>query len=355
MDLAVEELKELSEEMQELTGFDLDLLEGIEKDDLKNKLTEDFIIPPFSVWDTRQEYWQNRKRLWKKYFGDSREGREDNLLGDGLKKLGEKFAPGLTGTSEFDPVVAEICYRWFNTEKGTIIDPFAGGIVRGAVADTLGYSYTGIDLSKKQIDANNKRAEDIGLKPKYILGNSLYLQDLVKQKYDLIFSCPPYYDLEIYTENKEDLSNKDTYTQFLEEYKQIINKAVEVLKDNRFAIFVVGEIRNSKGYYNNFVADTIKGFEEAGAHFFNDIILVNAIGTLPIRARRPFEQNRKIGKVHQNILVFYKGDKLKVENSFKNIPKVENFHKNILVFYKGNIDDIRKNYKVVDTGIDKIE
>jgi hypothetical protein len=45
--------------------------------------------------------------------------------------------------------------------------------------------------------------------------------------------------------------------------------------------------------------------------YYNEIILVTAIGSLPIRAGRQFTAGRKIGKTHQNVLVFVKGDEKK--------------------------------------------
>ena len=46
----------------------------------------------------------------------------------------ENMAPG---TSIFDPVLCELVYRWFCPSKGKILDPFAGGSVRGIVAAHL--------------------------------------------------------------------------------------------------------------------------------------------------------------------------------------------------------------------------
>lgn len=56
----------------ELTGFDMEEIEEIMnwtpgddgKDIIHKKLTECFIVPPFSVLDTRQGYWQERKQAW---------------------------------------------------------------------------------------------------------------------------------------------------------------------------------------------------------------------------------------------------------------------------------------------------
>ncbi len=81
-----------------------------------------------------------------------------------------------------------------------------------------------------------------------------------------------------------------------------------LLKPNRFAVFVVGEVRDKAGNYYGFVPDTIAAFRAAGLHYYNEGILVTAAGSLPIRAGKQFRSSRKFGKTHQNCLVFVKGD-----------------------------------------------
>ena len=48
-------------------------------------------------------------------------------------------------------------------------------------------------------------------------------------------------------------------------------------------------------------------FKAAGLHYYNEAVLVTAVGSLPIRAGRQFAAGRKLGKTHQNVLVFVKG------------------------------------------------
>lgn len=306
-------------ELAELEDWGLDISSmGFDKDTEYpdgegGSLAKDFLIPPFSVFDTKQGYWQDRKRNWTTYFGDSREGRKDNLLGNS-----ELLMQGnLTGTSEFDPVLAEISYKWWNIPEGKILDPFAGGVVRGAVAGKVGCSYKGIDLSEEQIKTNRAKIEELGEKNvEYIHGNSLDIDTLVKDNdFDLVYSCPPYFDLEVYTDNKSDLSNLGDYDEFIKQYKEIIKKSCAKLKNDRFAIFTVGDIRDKKGNYRCFVQDTIQAFKDAGLSFYNDIVLLNAIATASLRARKLFT-NRKVVKVHQNVLVFYKGDPKKIKDNY---------------------------------------
>jgi DNA modification methylase len=222
------------------------------------------------------------------------------------------------GTSIFDPVLCELIYRWFSQEDGIVLDPFAGGSVRGIVASKLKRNYIGIELRLEQVEANIMQAEKICSDhyPMWICGDS---KDIINHvgdvKADLIFSCPPYADLEVYSDDHLDLSTME-YNQFLTAYRQIINDTCKLLNDDSFACFVVGEVRSKKnsGIYYNFVGDTVKAFMDAGMGYYNEGILITAIGSLPIRAGRAFEVSRKLGKTHQNILVFLKGDAKKAAN-----------------------------------------
>lgn len=218
-----------------------------------------------------------------------------------------------TGTSIFDPVLCELAYRWFCPPGGLVLDPFAGGSVRGIIASKLGRPYFGIDLSKRQIEANRKQAARICSQPQphWHVGDARNLDDDFTLFADFIFSCPPYADLEVYSDDPRDLSTLD-YGEFREAYADIIGKAVAKLKPDRFACFVVGEVRGPQhAAYYGLVPDTIRAFEAAGAAYYNECILVTAAGSLPIRAARQFEASRKIGKTHQNVLVFAKGDPAK--------------------------------------------
>ena len=296
--------------------FDLDLSDPLEKyqDMEKGSLVDRFGIPPFSVFDTKQGYWQDRKRLWKEIGIKSEIGRDENLLG-----FSEVAKAGLSGTSIFDPVLCEICYKWFNIEGGKVFDPFAGGSVRGIVATKLGYDYVGIDLRKEQVNANKENAKEIGVNPTWYCDDSLncdkYIED---NSCDMVFSCPPYADLEVYSDDPRDLSTMD-YDEFKKVYSEIIKKSVNKLKENRFAIFVVGDVRNKEGFYCNFVDDTKKAFIDAGMKFYNEIILVNAIGSGALRANKQFVSTRKVVKMHQNVLVFYKGDVKKIKENYNEV------------------------------------
>lgn len=214
-----------------------------------------------------------------------------------------------TGTSIFDPALCEVMYKWFTREDDMIIDPFAGGSVRGIVAVETGRHYCGVDLRKEQIEANIQNAHDICTDeiPTWVCGDSLNIKTIAGGEYDFIMTCPPYGDLEVYSDNPADISNMGA-EDFDSTYTQILHNTVDMLKEDRFACVVVGNYRDKKGNLRDLVGLTVRAMEEAGAHYYNDIIYVTPAGSLPVRASRSFQITRKIGKQHQYVLIFVKGD-----------------------------------------------
>lgn len=220
------------------------------------------------------------------------------------------MSAGQTGTSIFDPVLCELVYRWFSPPGGVVLDPFAGGSVRGIVASRLGRTYLGCELRPEQVAANRDQAETIcrGFPiPQWIEGDSAETIPGIDAAADLVFSCPPYGDLEIYSDLEADLSAMP-HAAFVDSYRRIVAAAIGKLRQDRFACFVVGDFRDKRGLYRDFVSETVRAFKLAGADLYNEIILVTAAGSLPIRAAKQFSASRKVGKTHQNVLVFVKGD-----------------------------------------------
>ena len=274
-------------------------------------LRDKFIEPPFSILDTKSGSWQNRKKQWSRIGIKSEIGRKAKAIIGGTdiyrsisKKEGYNNKDNYT--SIFDPALCEVLYRWFCPDSGTILDPFAGGSVRGIVANKLGYKYTGIDIRQEQIESNYEQGREI-LKdncPEWICGDSNVELDLFDKSFDFVFSCPPYADLEVYSELDGDISNKP-YNEFLKLYESIINKSCKLLKKGGYACFVVGEVRDKNGNFYGFVPDTIKCFLNNGMKYYNEAILLNPVASASMRANGNMK-TQKLVKIHQNVLIFKK-------------------------------------------------
>ncbi len=313
-----------------------------------------FIVPPMSVLNTRERSWQGRKKRWRELGIEGELGRDGALLnfpetianpdfyvqkrklekrdrrtyktaearkllielGWIVQTLGDvnitsdKSTTGkyVHTTSLFDPVLCELIYTWFCPPDGQVVDPFAGGCVRGVVAAVLGRQYWGCDLRAEQVVANDDLADKIvpENKPTWVVGDSRErLADAPAA--DLVFSCPPYGHLEKYSDDPADISGMSV-GDFREAYQEIIIKAADRLRPDRFACFVVADYRDKDGFYCNLPGGTITSFRRAGLRLYNEVILMTSVSTVAVRMGRQFPPGRKLGKVHQNVLVFVKGD-----------------------------------------------
>lgn len=316
-------------------------------------LNDRFVVPPFSILDTHKGYWQARKKMWRELIGDMGESREDTLitspeikykdlyqrtrkhreeLGVSFKEYLDKYVPDdvkereaskvlSVGVSLFDPVLSEICCRWFTPETGAkIFDCFAGDTQKGIVFGLCGYEFTGIELRQEQVDINNRALADRSLPVNYICDDGRNVAKYFDTgSQDLLFSCPPYFDLEHYSDLENDASNQKSYEGFIKILHDAFVSAICCLKDNRFAVIVVGDVRDKRsGFYYDFCGDIKRIFKDGGMSLYNEIILVETGASTALRARR-YMESRKVVKMHQNILVFYKGNPKDIKKHFSKI------------------------------------
>lgn len=325
-ELTTWDAKGLSEELKDLVpDFDMQLF-GFTMDDMRQEDTISdektqnvlaagrlqVVLPPSSVIEAGDEY--NVIYDYYKHLGIvSSEGRDNALLGEGKKKLAENNnITSLNGTSIFNPVLCHCLYSWFNREGGLVFDPFAGGYTRGCIACLNGYKYLGIELRQEQVAANVSKSKHLGISPTYICDDALNADSHIKDEAaDMVLTCPPYYNLEVYSDDPQDLSNMNP-EDFIDTYKKILEISYRKLKNNSFFVIVVSEVRDKKGYYRRFVLDTIDICKSLGLNYWDEIILVNNAATTMVWAGSSFAVNRKIASVHQNALVFYKGDPQKI-------------------------------------------
>jgi hypothetical protein len=310
-----------------IIGFDdfdlsIDDSETISPIEKHNLLSDIFIVPPFSVLDTRQGYWQARKKHWKELIGDNGESREISL-GESEETNG-KYETGCKNiapnVSLLDPVLSELVNHWFGFNGCNTFDCFAGDSVFGYVSSYMGNKFTGIELRQEQAYLNNTRIAQYPDSKYYCDDGQNVLTHIGENSQDLLFSCPPYFDLEIYSDLPNDASNQKNYNDFISILDNAFSNAIKCLKNNRFAVIVVGDVRDKKGFYYDFIGSIKAIFKKNGMPVYNEMILIEQSGTLAIRANNMMK-NRKIGKCHQNVLVFFKGNPKKIQSIYPEIKE----------------------------------
>lgn len=354
------ELKDWGMDVWQADAEDLDEdTEATDADDASGNdapdqsLVDRFIVPPFSILDTRKGYWQKRKKVWRELIGDAGETREDTCMTcitmkypriyynsrEKRKELGITFREYLdkyvseeekredskiltSGVSLFDPVLAEVLCKWFTPSEGSkIFDPFAGDTQKGLVFASCGHTFRGVELRQEQVDVNERVIAGRGLDIAYICDDGRNVAKHIEaESQDLLFSCPPYYDVEVYSDLPNDASNQGTYEDFLQILRDAFNSAIGCLKNDRFAVVVVGDVRDKRtGCYYDFVGDVKRLFKDAGMPLYNEVILIESGASTALRVTNCMK-TRKMVKCHQNVLVFYKGDPRKIKSHF---PAIE--------------------------------
>lgn len=273
-----------------------------------------FGIPPFTILDATSGRWKERKSWWKNWGIESELARDATAFSykDGKDPISLEMQDRNHHVSIFDPVLTEMMIRWHSPQNGLIYDPFAGGPVRGIIAAALGRKYIGTELREEQVEANYKNSNNLKklgiykeeLDPIWICGDSSVTP--VPENIDMILTCPPYWDLEVYSDDISDISNMNE-EDFNNVYQRIIQRSVENMKEDSFAIFVVGNKRRKNGTLFDLVGLTIKSLEESGANYYSEYILRTPVGTGSIRLNQ-YTISRKPIKLHQNVIVAVKGN-----------------------------------------------
>jgi SAM-dependent methyltransferase len=264
-------------------------------------LRDKFLEPPFSVLDTRQSSWLNRKRKWERLGIESEMGRDKCLTmimpfgkyqsREEYKEEGEKV-----GTSTFDPALTELMYNWFC--------PLAGGGTRGFVATAMGHYYYGIELRQNEVERIYEQMKKLNTFFDIICGDS---QEFTSDAngFDFCYTCPPYYDLEVYSSLPNDLSNAKTYNDFLNMMLNCLKGIYKALKPGGLAVLVVGNFRRTSGDLVHFNGDMVRLGLSIGFKLWDELIFWAASGNAAQRAGM-FEANRKAVRVHEYIIILKK-------------------------------------------------
>ncbi len=325
IDILVEEFDidvvDLGVDIVDYSDGENEITSEIEDKEIKaiQRLEDKFIVPPFSILNAREGKWQERKRYWRSLINDSGDQRSDAVSYNSNNWDNDDYnSDSLNKVSLLDPVLSEIIVKWFGLDKSKMFDCFSGDTVFGYVSSYLGNTFKGIELRQSQVDFNNERTK--GFDANYICDDGRnILNHIEENSQDLLFSCPPYFDLEVYSDLSNDASNQKEYKDFLNILDLAFGNAIKCLKDNRFAVIVCGDVRDKKGNYYRFPDHIKEIFEKNNMPLYNELVLIDPVGNLQMRVGK-YMEHRKVGKTHQNVLVFYKGNPKEIKKIY---PKIE--------------------------------
>lgn len=205
--------------------------------------------------------------------------------------------------SVFNPQLAQMILAAYAPMNGKIYDPFGGGGTRGYIATKMGYDYTGVEIREEEYNRVLAQMKEWNLNFKFILADSVKYRP--NESFDFIYTCPPYYDLEVYSDMEEDLSNAPSYGEYLNMLQKVLKNCYDILKKDSFAVFVVGNFRNKKGELEHLNGDLITKAKEVGFKLWDELIWMGASNVALTRCGK-FEKNRKSVRMHEYIIILKK-------------------------------------------------
>ena len=270
----------------------------------EDKLYDDF--EPKSIWDYKK-YTKFDKKIQDSVASDGL--KEDYKKGKNIKEW-VKVGGGTRALSKFNSDNCKNIINFFTSKNDVVLDPFAGR-TRAIITNELNRKYIGFELTEKyfpQIIGKDLRVynDDSANMDKWL--------DYLDYA-DLVFTCPPYWNMEKYSDDPNDLSTFKTYDLFLSGCNNRLVKATKYLKEDGFLIVVLMDFRQ-KGKFYSWHNDTINYFHKNTDFKLYDTILWEMS---PAKRQPLYPQallNRRMLNTHEYCLVFNKKTQSELGNFY---------------------------------------
>lgn len=201
--------------------------------------------------------------------------------------------------------LVEFFCRYYGKEGQTYLDPFMGHGIRMQVAKICGMHYVGRDASKKFvrfIDAVAKKIDDGKTTIDAKFGDSRCPVGIAKKSGDFCFTSPPYWDIEFYGDEREQLGNGKTYGEFLAGMQQVATSWLPLFKSGAWVVFNINDFRRDGRFYA-YHNDLIDCFTAVG-YVLHDIWIVEGlVGGMPKAFAVDFNLKLIAPKVHEYCVV----------------------------------------------------
>jgi DNA modification methylase len=218
--------------------------------------------------------------------------------------------------SIYNPSQAKFILDYYTKEDDVILDPFAGRATRSLVSLYMKRKYIGFDTSLKTIELNKKLINEKFPENKHwrlIHDDGTEMNTLKKysDKFDAVFTCPPYYDSEIYSGEQGDLSHLK-YDEFDKRIELMFSNIYRLIKQSSYkerkfypVIITVGTVRRGeRGVFDmDHIFQTIA--RKQGFVLHDKLITENLAPGAAFTFRRNFAY-RYVTKNYETTLVFMK-------------------------------------------------
>lgn len=258
-------------------------------------------------------YYEKDQRLFPKMF---------QVLRLGLGQVATNFAP-LTARWIYEKYLKDLSpqlkYKVYDSSAGW------GGRLLGSLCSNYPIHYIGQDVNNSNKgcyetlgDFYNKHADgnntfEIQYKGSEVIGDDVDFMSKHKEDVDLCFTSPPYFNREIYSEDKEQSAIKfNQYEDWLDGFLMPTLKTMyELLKPNRFCLINISDIKVGEKSFHPLEQDTISLAIKNGFQYIGKLgmVMTRMVGLNPTDGKNYwFDMKTKKTYKTEPIITLYKGE-----------------------------------------------
>jgi len=198
--------------------------------------------------------------------------------------------------------------EYYSKEGDVYLDPFMGHGIRMQVAIKRKRRYYGYDASNQffaYIDRIRQKLtqSDPDSDVRVFLGDSRSPDRIPNGVGDFSFHSPPYWDVEYYGDEAEQLGNAQTYEEFLVSMREVASAWLPKFKSGAYHIVNVGDFRRD-GVFYPYHSDLVREFVAAGWVMHDIWIIDGLVGGLMKMFGADCVDKRIAPRCHEYALVF---------------------------------------------------
>jgi hypothetical protein len=203
--------------------------------------------------------------------------------------------------------LVEFWIKYYAKPGQMYLDPFAGQGVQMQVAHLMGLKYIGFDLSREFCDFMWGVQRKLALPPD--ADSTIHFADSKRPDIipdeigDFCFTSPPYWDIEYYGDEPEQLGTNKSYDDFLLGMFDVAKAWLPKFKHGAVAVINVNDFEKNREFYD-YSADTSRVWKQAGWKLVDKAIIPFLVGGLPKVFAASSNARQKLPKVHEYCLIF---------------------------------------------------
>lgn len=290
-------------------GKDLDSL-AVSRDRRAEILMKYGFIPTSIIEAEKQAHQAKDKNAeGRNYFSVSNV--EVGTVADTIFDVSGQSCRGKGGAlSRYPQNIGRYLVKMYSEEGDTILDPFAGHNSRMELVFNLNRNYIGYDISHEFMEANRGRQAQLeGKVQGLIFGRSNTITLIEKdareinteRPVDMVLTSPPYYDIEWYGDEPEQLGKRKDYAHFMQGIVLILDKSLSSLKEGGFCCWSVNDFRRN-GQFIAYHSDIIQAFLRVGFDL-HDVVITDLGYPIGAAFASQLEEQKRTAKRHEYTII----------------------------------------------------